>query len=267
MSSNENLPGFRALVETEEVQLFAAGPDNNHKQFLQRLTIKSSVVDSGNTPTTTLRGGRIMGLRDADGLGYLYDADSTNGDGKVVGVLPKHLNMLEDGTAVNKFTKVMTAGIIKNPAADLLGSDKAALAVLARIGFTFAGIEPQGSCFGLHMKARYFKGADYTLLDADHGCWFTTITGAVTFTMPDLATVGRGYQVLLFNGVAATMTVAAAANTIQTGDAGGAVSTSIAFSTANAQMGGHVLMYADYISDGGALGWYPLMVGRTPTTA
>lgn len=264
---SDSVPGFTAIKETEEVQLWASGPDNQHKRFLQKIKLKSSITDSGNTNnTTTIRGGRVIGLRDADGLGYLYDADATNGDQKVVGILPKHISMLDHfGTAEDKFTSLLTAGIIKN-VSDLLGADKAAIAVLARIGFTFAQLDPHGSCFLLHPKARYFKSADYTLVDGDHGCMFIA-TGAVNFTLPDLATVGKGYSVLLYQASDNNMVITGAANTIVTGDAGGALSTTITFSTANAKMGGHALMYADYISDGGALGWYALMVGRTPTTA
>lgn len=263
----DSVPGMTAIKETEESQIWASGPDNQHKRFEIKGKIKSSVADTGNTGfTTTLRGGNVLGLRDSDGLLYLYDADATNGDQKVVGLLKRHTSMLDrDGSVEDKFVHILTAGIIKN-VTDLLGYDKHALAVLSRIGFSFAQLDPHGSCFGLAMKTRYFKAADYTLLDADHGCQFTAVTGAVNFTLPDLATVGKGYQVLLYNAVAATMTITAAANTIVTGDAGGAVSTTIAFSTANRQMGGSALVWSDYISDGGALAWYVLVSG-TPTYA
>lgn len=263
----DQIPGIQAIKETEETQLWASGPDNNHKRFEIKGTIDSAVTDSGNTSfTTTIRGGNFLGLRDSDSQLRLYDADATNGDQKVVGLLQKHTSMLDrDGTAVDKMVKVLTAGIIKDVTA-LLGVDKHALAVLSRIGFTFAQLDPHGSCFGLHMKTRYFKAADYTIVDADHGCEFAAVTGAVTFTLPDLATVGKGFQVLLYNNVDATMTVAGAANTILAGDAGGAVSTSIAFSTANRKMGGAVLVWSDYASDGGSLAWKVLVSGD-PTYA
>lgn len=263
---SDSVPGFSAIKETEEVQLWATGPDNNHLRFEQKVKLKSSIVDAGNTPTTTIRGGNVIGLRDSDGLGYVYDADATNGDQKVIGVLPKHLSMLDrDGTAEDKFTKLMTAGILKN-FGDLVGEDKHVAAVLARIGFRFAQLDPHGSCFGLHFKARYFKATDYTLVDGDHGCWFIA-TAACNFTLPSLATVGPGYQVLLYNGAAATMVITGAANTIVSGDAGGALSTTLTWSTANAQMGGQALMTSDYAADGGSLVWYPLFVERTVTTA
>jgi hypothetical protein len=264
----DSKPGFSAIKETEEAQLWAAGPDNNHKRFHQKIDIKSTSTDSGNTPTTTLRAGLVMAKKDSDSMAYPYVGSANDGTQKVVGILEKHLSMLDrDGTAEDKFTRALVAGILKNATADLVGSDKHVLAVLARIGFTFAGTEPHGSQFLLHPKARYFKAADYTLVDADHGCMFVATTGAVNFTLPTLATVGKGYEVLLYNGVDASMVITAAANTIISGDAGGAVSTSITFSTANAKMGGAALMYADYDGPAGALAWYALLMGRTATFA
>lgn len=269
----DSIPGFSAIKETEEVALFASGPDNQHKKFLQKVHIDDAVVDSGNTPTTTIRGGRIMAIKDSDGKAYLYDADATDGTQKVIGVLPKHLSMLDkDATAEDKFTHVVTAGILKS-VSDLLGSDLAALAVLARIGFTFAQVEPHGSAFLLHPKARYFKDGTalsgaYTVLATDHGCMLVAVTAAMNFTLPDLATVGKGFSVLLYNAIDANMIVTAAANTILAGDAGGAPSTTITFSTANRKMGACALMYADYAADGGSLAWYAIISGGgTPAYA
>lgn len=271
----ESIPGFSAIKETEENQVWASGPDNNHKRFEVKGKIASTVTDSGNTGnTTTIRGGRIMGVKNQaaeDGLLYLYDADNSVAN-QVVGILPKHLSMLDkDGTAEAKFTKILTQGIIKN-VDDLLGSDLAALAVLLRSGFTLAAKEPHGSQFLVAPKARYFKDGTglsgaYTVLSTDHGCLLTAVTAGMNFTMPDLATVGRGFSVWLFNAVDATMVVTGAANTIQTGDAGGAQSTTITFSTANRKMGASVLMYADYASEAGSLCWLPLVVSGSPTYA
>lgn len=270
---SDSVPGFTAIKETEEAQIWAAGPDNNHKRFLQKAKIKSTVTDSGNTGyTTTLRAGRVMGLKDSDGLLYLYDADATDGTQKVVGLLPRYQYMGDrDGVVEDKFTSILTAGIVKN-ITDLYGYDKSAIAVLARIGFTFAQLDPHGSCFGFHPKARYFKDGTalsgaYTVVDGDHGCILTAVTAAMNFTMPDLATVGKGFQILLFNAIDANMIVTAAANTILTGDAGGAPSTTITFSTSNRKMGASVLMYADYAADGGSLAWLPLFVSGTPAYA
>lgn len=264
----DSLPGIGAIKETEESQIWTAGPDGQHCRFLQKLLIDDSVTDSGNTGnTSTIRGGRVMGLRDSDGKGYLYDADATNGDQTVVGILPKHLSMLDRfATAEDKFTRILTAGIIKDVTL-LLGYDKEAIATLLRIGFRLAQVDPHGSAFGVHFKSRYFKTADYTIVDGDHGKCFVAITNAVNFTLPDLATVGRGFQVYLYNAVDASMVITAAANTIVYGDAGGALSTTLTFSTANKKMGGSALMTADYGTDGLTLQWYPYFMSTVAVSA
>ena len=271
---SNSVPGFSAIKETEETQLFASGPDNQHKRFAVKAKIKSTVTDSGNTNnTTTIRGGRVLAKKDSDGLLYLYDADATDGTQKVCGLLQKHLSMLDrDGTVEDKIINLATAGIIKDYTA-LLGSDLSALAVLLRTGFTLAEQEPHGSSFLLHPKARYFKDGTalsgaYTVVAADHGCMLVAVTAAMNFTLPDLATVGKGFSVMLFNAIDANMIVTAAANTILAGDAGGAPSTTITFSTSNRKMGACALMYADYAADGGSLAWYPIISGGgTPAYA
>ena len=183
------------------------------------------------------------------------------------------LQSLLNPTAVDKRMRLTTGGILKSTSSSLLPNvDHAGLATLTRQGFVTKGIDPPGAAFGLHFKGRYFKDGTalsgaYTVVAADNGCMLVAVTAAMNFTLPDLATVGRGFQVFLYNAVDANMVVTAAANTILTGDAGGAASTTLTFSTANAKMGAHALMYSDYDGPAGALKWYALMVNRTVTTA
>lgn len=265
-------PGFQAVSESHEDQIWAQGPDHNHQRFLMKQTIASATVDAGNTPTSTLRHGCIFGLTDSTGKAGLYDADGNLGLQNVIGVNEQAIDMLgRNGVAVDQMKSLLTGGIFKD-ITQLVGYDKAAAATLFRMGFTNAGAVPHGSMFGLHFKARYFKNGTtlagaYTVLDSDHGCMLVATTAAMNFTLPSLATVGRGFQVFLYNAVDANMVITGAANTIITGDAGGALSTTITFSTANAKMGSHALMYADYGTDEATLQWYALMVNRTPTTA
>lgn len=271
-----NVPGMTAIVETDESQILASGPNDQHRQIDFGVTVKSTVTDAGNTPTTELRPGNLFGIKDSDGLAYLYSASANDGTQAARGVWagPSSFPMLQsllNPTAVNKRMKIHTGGILKNTAL-LPNADHAGLATLLRTGFVTKGIDPPGSAFGLHFKNRYFKDGTalsgaYTVVAADNGCMLVAITAAMNFTLPDLATVGRGFQVFLYNAVDANMVVTAAANTIITGDAGGAVSTTLTFSTANAKMGSHALMYADYNGPAGTLAWYAMMVNRTVTTA
>lgn len=261
MDSN---PGTTALVETEELQLWSSGPDNNHQRFVKKVSIKSTVTDGGNSPTTTLRAGKVLAIKTSDGMAYAYAPTGTDGTQTPVGVVPRYLSMYDRfGVVEDKFSHVLTAGWLKDVAM-LLGSDKYAIAVLARLGLRPAQVDPHGSLFGVYYKGRYFNTADYTILNADHGTKQVAITNAVNFTLPDLATVGRGFEVFIYNAVDATMVITAAANTIIYGDAGGALSTTLTFNTANKKMGGQALMVADYGTDGTTLQWYAYnVVGAT----
>ncbi len=263
----DNIPGFNAMKESEEFQITGRGPDNYGARFHRKVHIKSTVTDSGNTGyTTTLRGGFVLAIKDSDGFAYAYDADANDGTQNPIGVLEQAVFMLLDGTATDRFSKVLGGGLLKDTANDLIGEDKAVMAVLLRSGFQQMN-EPHGSSFLLHPRKRYFDTADYTILDADHGSMRVAITNAVNYTLPSLATVGRGFSILLYNAVDASMVITGAANTIIYGDAGGALSTTLTFSTANKKMGGTALMYADYGTDGATLQWYVLTGGTVPVSA
>lgn len=269
----DSVPGHSALLETEEYGGLYSGPDSNHSKILAKVKIDDGAVDAGNSPTTTLRGGLLMGKLDADGKCVAYDADANDGSQKVVGIMPYYLSMLNRTTYAveDKMSKLLTGGIFKD-ITQVVGYTLHAAAVLLRSGFRNAVAEPHGSAFLLQPKAVYFKNGTtltnaYTVVAGDHGCMLVATTAAMTFTMPTLADVGPGFSVLIYNGVDANLVVSAAANTILTGDAGGAKSTTLTFSTANAKMGAHVLMYSYYDDAAGALSWLPLMVNRTVATA
>lgn len=255
----DNIPGITALVETVEGQIWASGPDNQHKRYQQKIHLKSTVVDSGNTGfTNQLRPGLAIGRKTSDGLDYVYSPSANDGTQACIGLLEHSVSMLRDGVAADRFTHMLTAGIIRN-IDDLVGVDKQAMANLLRLGWTIAQPTPHGSAFLVHPWMTEYKASNYTVTDADHGKMLVAITGAVTFTLPSLATVGPGFEVLFYNGVAATMTVTGAADSIAYGDAAGGLSTSLAFSTANKQMGGQVLMKSGYDGAGTpALVWQAL---------
>ena len=257
----DSSPGFSALKETEESALFGSGPDSNHRKLLKRIKIKSTSTDSNNTPTTTLRGGQIIAMKTSDGLNYPYSAGANDGTQVAVGVLPKHVSMLDkDGSVEDKPTNVMAAGIIRN-VSDLVGIDKESLATLLRSGFILGQSAPHGSAFGTHYVRRTFKTGAYTFVDGDHGALFVAATNAVAFTLPDLATVGRGFQVAVFNSVDANMSVIGATGTILWGG----VTTTMTWSTASNKIGASAVFTADYLVDGTTLAWYPTQVQRTVT--
>lgn len=264
----DNLPGQTLIEESYEAQIWASGPDNNHKRYQQKIHIKSTVTDAGNTSfTTTLRAGNVMARKTSDSLDYLYSPSATDGTQGAIGLLEATTPMIRKGDTVasDRFTHMLSAGIIRN-VADLPNVDLQALSVLTRIGFTIAQPTPHGAAFLMHPSRIDFKDGTalsgaYTVVAADNGRMLVAITALVNFTLPTLASVGPGFSVLIYNGVDGSSVITAEADTIVYGDAGGALSTTLTFSTANKKMGGQALLLSGY--DGGAtpaLKWYVLSV-------
>ena len=82
-----NNPGMTTNVETEESQILSSGPNGQTRELDFGVTVKSTVVDSGNTNfTMDLRAGNLFGIKDSDGLAYLYDPDANDGTQNARGV-------------------------------------------------------------------------------------------------------------------------------------------------------------------------------------
>lgn len=191
-----NAPGFRAAIESDEVEILRSGQNGQDMASTSNEIILSSATDSGNTPTTTLRGGLVMGLVDASGKLQAYGAPSTD-DGRdaVVGLLPKMQNMLQQGTAADRWVNILRSGMIK--AGELVGLDYHVRAVLARTGFLFDGDTPEGAAFLVHAKRAIRKAANFTILTSQNGCAFISTANAVNFTLP---TIARGLSYEIWNG-------------------------------------------------------------------
>jgi hypothetical protein len=257
----DQIPGFELIVETIESQFTGAGRDNQHQQFETKVHIKSTAVDNGNTPNTTLRGGLLLARKTSDGLDYVYDPTANDGRQTPIGILARTTSMLDRyGVPVDKIKSALKGGLIQD-VSKLIGADLSALAVLLRTGFHLMQAEPHGSAFLYYPVRREYKTANYTITAADHGKLLIAAgTGALTFTLPNLATVGPGFQVLLYNEKALDMVVSGAANSIVY-EGGGNRATTLSFNTAGQKMGASVLMRSDYDS-AGVLAWYPLQIQR-----
>lgn len=262
----DTIPGFDTLRETEEVQIWGSGPDNQHQRYETKIHIKSTVTDSGNTPTTTLRGGLILARKTSDGLDYKYDPTATDGTQRPIGILEKHTTMLDRyGTAADKVKNVLKGGLIQNTT-DLGNVDLMALAVLLRTGFMTMDAVPNGSAFLYHPVAREFKTADYTITAADNGKLLVAATNAVNYTLPTLAAALVGFQVQVYQSGNNNLVVTAAADTIIYDDTTGGKATTLTWSTANQKMGAGAILRADY-DVSGTLSWYVLQPQRTVVAA
>ncbi len=146
----------------------------------------SAAVDSGNTPTSILRMGLVMGQITASKLWKQYDPAATDGSLNARGVLPIGLNMNDylTSTQVNRYWGVMVGGCLKS--AQLINLDLMARQAM-RQSFQFDDQVLGNGWFP------YFtwqvKATSYQILASDNMTLFTNdgAIGEVDLTLPAIA--------------------------------------------------------------------------------
>lgn len=201
------------------------------------IKINKDSTDAGNTPTTILRRGLIMGKVASTGEYKPYSASATDGSQIPVGVLYQDTNMLDNsGTAVAKNGRLLIAGMLK--VLQLIGFDEIVRRYFNGRFILDDVIYGSGQNFPLVQA----KTADYTVTAADNNTHFTNAgaAGAVNFTLPTCA-VGLRYRFTVEANQ--TLTITAASGKLVAYN--NAAATSIAFSTANEKVGGSVEIVAN----------------------
>jgi hypothetical protein len=236
------LPGIGNLYESNEVQLWFGKAE---QQLFGGDTVGASAVDAGNSPTTVLRQGNVMGRKTSDGKLYPYSAANTDGTEIAVCVLNQSLSMLNAvGDAEDKQVQTIQVGSLKSE--NLVGLDSVARDQLTSSGrFIFDDDSSNHANTLGHSIHEVAKTANYTVVSADNGTLFTNTgaTGAVTFTLPAVATSeGQSFEFLAT--VAQNVEVASAEGTNIVWD-GNAGRSSLTFSTSSHIIGGHLLFSAN----------------------
>lgn len=202
--------------------------------------ISSAAIDAGNTPTTYLRSGLLLGMITASKKWTNYSPTATDGSQVAAGILPFEVNTSDfvSGSVTNKYVPICVGGLLHS--SGLIGLDNWARAQLAS-RFTFDDNFVGNALFPyLNLVA---KAADYTVVAADNLTLFTTLGAgaAVNFTLPALA---PGLSFTFLNLVNQNMTITSAAGNdiVAMNDLS---ATSVAFSTANEKIGASVRVFSN----------------------
>lgn len=203
-SGGFGIPGHGALVETSEREILW-GRDDQHLQTLWKgYPVSSAARDAGNTPTTVLRRGLLMGVLTSSGELEEWDADASDGTQNIAAVLNNELNILDlSGTAVDR---VPMAPLISAPviAGRLLiqgdafvghADEYLARRVMHQMGFRFDD-DPHGYYAGAIPRTIRVTGTTDTLTPQENGALLIYSNAAsVTVTLPAIQP-GLVYDIL-----------------------------------------------------------------------
>jgi hypothetical protein len=252
--NSRGLPGIDAAVVSTERQVFWEHQGN----IWVDAVLDSTIVDAGSTPTTSIRAGLLVARR-SDGLWYVYDPDAINGDEVAYGIITEGMTMLDNnGTAVDKAWRVMVAGYVK--ADQLLLLDANARAQMAGRFLFDDDLSQQAGRLPRFGRVQS-KATDYTVVAADNGSLFVTITAAATYTLP---TKANGLSFEFLQTTDNNMVIASAGSAddiIVKGDAG---ADTVTFSTTSEKIGSRCRLTCVYV--GGALKWIVENLGGTTMT-
>lgn len=234
--------------------------------------LSGAARDAGNTPTTLLRAGLLLGKITSSGK--LIEASPTAVDGSqnIVGVLPIDMNAQLLATNTDRYLPILTQGCVK--ASSLLIGGEAARGIAGETyeywvraqmspNFTFDDQPPKANAIGAWQRIEYVT-ADRTVVAADHGTLFICQggSGAVNFTLPAML---HGYAFGFYNaqGQNLTITSAPADKLIAYNEMD---ADSVALVTANELIGGGFTVYGTSTS-GLAIVIPQLWEGQTMTIA
>ncbi len=231
------IPGITAAVETYESEYTFGRWGVTIPVGFQ---IDGAARDSGNSLTSVLRTGLILGQIASSGNLTNWSATAVDGSNRVYGILAWPIRMTDlDANNTNRFVPVTIAGPVQ--ASKLIGLTAEAR-VQMRGRFIFDD-DPGNKGFYRPWQVEIPKITAYSVLASDNGTLFTTTgaVGSVLFTLPALA------PGLMFEFMAVadfTMTVASLAgdDIVTSNDT---QADSVGFATGGDIIGGHVRIYSN----------------------
>lgn len=193
------IPSIRDVLETQEGAI-TFGKVEYNSAFLVPSFLSGAARDSGNTPTTTLRAGLLLGKITASQLLKEWDPTAADGSEKLFGILAWPTDSQYAGANENKWLSwVLVGGLIKsgsivipgNATAGLTGNSanmaRAMLSGRFQLDADYAhSVAPSG--FNGWSSVRH-RTTSLTLTVDDNNVLFTNkgASGSITFTLPAVA--------------------------------------------------------------------------------
>lgn len=251
-------PGVGADRSVSESVILWGADQARNGVLWQSAVISGAARDAGNTPTTVLRPGLILGKVTATGELEEWDADASDGTENIWGVLDTELRAQDfDATDADRMFRVIV-GRAPLKASSLLVQGTALTSAtdeyLARRQLTAAGCvfddDPLGYKSGLNKRYDTVTGANDTLLASENGkTLFYSNAGAVAVTLPTLVP-GLEFTIVRVANEEIVVSSAAGDDMVVGNDLS---ADSITFTTAGEQIGAAIKVKSAYV--GGTLKW------------
>lgn len=270
-TGTHTVPGQTAVLQNTENMIWWGGkPD---RLITRGQLILSSAVDAGNTPTTILRPGLILGGPNAAEKVKEWSPAAIDGSENVYGILMQEINMLRVGVAADRFGPlVMIAGPLK--AGGVLVPGEAANGLSGKANeFLFRSLTTgrflmDDDIAGAHnnwgaWRQYVTKTAAYQVLAADNNICFNNIgdDGSLALTLPAIADVGPGFRIgIMCCADEEIVLTSSDGNDIYCNN--DLAASTVSLSTTTEQIG--VMMEAIAIS---ATAWFVIVSGAHPTDA
>lgn len=257
------VPGQGAAVFTTEREIIAQGFESQ-QVFFKSAVIDGASRDAGNSPTTVLRPGLLLGKITTSGKYTQWSAIATDGSQFVAGILWKELRA-QDFDANNTdraFTIIVSNALLQ--ASQLLVKGVALTSAtdeyLARRQLHAAGCrmddDPVGYKAGVGFRFETQTGTTHTVTAGDNGKTFAySNVAAVAVTLPTIVP-GLEYDFIRTADEEIVVASAEGDNMIIGNDLS---ADSITFTTASQQIGARVRIKSIYV--GSTLKWLPEVLG------
>lgn len=253
------MPGVGAVSASADRQIFWGGDDSKIEILRADKPIVSTATDAGNTPTTTLRRGLLMGKVTSSGKLSAWNPDATDGTENIFGTLEHEQQMLDQfgtagdrqGVCVVKAPLKATGLLIEGTA--LVGATDEYLArrMLGLMGCRLDD-DPQNWLSGL-VTRNSVKATNYTVVAADNGTRFFAVTADATFTLPAIK-AGLEFQFIRASDHEIVVASAAGDDLVVGGDL---AADSVTVTTAGQQIGATIDVKGVYLN--GTLKWLVTM--------
>jgi hypothetical protein len=264
------LPGTRSANFATPREIFWGGDASRMKIMRLQGQFSNTIRDAGETPTTSIRPGLLVGALTADSKLVHWDPAATDGSQWLRGVCEHELTATEGfgATAAESFAPYVVQAPLKASSLLVLGTALTSSAhqylarrLLARLGCTLDD-DPQGYLAGVNART-ILKTETGSITAAENGADFHVVgAGAVTLTLPTLAT---GLRYRFINGADQNLIVASAGSLDNIVTINDVAADSITFSTSSQKIGATVDIWADYLN--GTLKWFSQVQIGTATIA